>query len=161
MKRWVPLLTLSLAACSQRPPTVEECKALAVPGRVVERCYGGNLKNGRYVGDLKCWPFSRAQRLRGLWLITMEESAFYPNARALGDVNSRRARVWLQSDLVNKRPELLASAQGASTRIYAVDLEGRLSLCDGMFGHFGMFPREVVAERFHSMRLLRLLPNVP
>jgi hypothetical protein len=106
------------------------------------------------VGDLKCWPFSKPQRLVGLWLIGLEASEFYPNARSLTDLNGRTPRVWLQSDLLERRPELLAAAQGAGSRVYAVELEGRQALCDGMFGHFGMYPRQVIAERFFSLRLL-------
>lgn len=62
--------------------------------------------------------------------------------------------MWLESDLLEKRPELLGAAQGAGRRVYAVELEGRESLCDGHFGHMGMSPRQVIADRFYSMRLL-------
>lgn len=153
--RLLPLLALVMASCGQKPPTAEECKALAAPKAVVARCYGGNIgPNGSYVGDLKCWPFSRPHRLVGLWLIGLEASEFYPNAKTLRDVDNRRPQIWLESALVERRPELLAAAQGAGTRVYAVELEGRQSLCDGMFGHFGLYPRQVIAERFYSMRPL-------
>lgn len=151
----LPLLALLLSACGQKPPTAEECKALAAPKAVVTRCYGGNFgPNAHYVGDLKCWPFSKPQRLVGLWLIGLEASEFYPNARTLQDIDNRRPQIWLESGLLEGRPELLAAAQGAGTRVYAVDLEGRQSVCNGMFGHFGIYPRQVIAERFYSMRLL-------
>jgi hypothetical protein len=152
--RLLPLFALLLACCGQRPPTAEECKALAAPNAVVARCYGGKLEpSASYIGDLKCWPFSKPQRLVGLWLIGLEASEFYPNAKSLQEVN-QRPQIWLESSLLERRPELLAAAQGAGTRVYAVELEGRQSLCDGMFGHFGMYPRKVIAERFYSMRLL-------
>jgi hypothetical protein len=150
--RLLPLLAVAVAACDQQPPTAQECKALADPKAVIDRCSGGNL-SGSYVGDLKCWPFSKPERLSGLWVIRMEGSDFYQNARNLEDVANRRPE-WLESDLVERRPELLAAAQGAGTRVYAVEFEGRQSLCDGYFGHFGMYPREVIAARFYSMRLL-------
>jgi hypothetical protein len=89
-----------------------------------------------------------------LWLIGLEASEFYPNAKSLQEADKRRSQVWLESPLLERRPELLAAAQGAGTRVYAVELEGRQSLCKGMFGHFGMYPRQVIAERFYSMRLL-------
>ena len=153
--RLLPLLELLLASCGQKPPTAEECKALGAPKAVVARCYGGNLgPSASYIGDLKCWPFSKPQRLVGLWLIDLEASEFYPNAKTLQEADKRRPQIWLESALLERRPELLAAAQGAGPRAYAVELEGRQSLCDGMFGHFGMYPRQVIAERFYSMRLL-------
>lgn len=153
--RVLPFLALLVASCGQKLPSAEECKGLAAPKAVVERCYGGNLgPNATYIGDLKCWPFSKPQRLVGLWRIGLEASEFYPNAKRLQEVDHRRPEVWLESPLLERRPELLAAAQGAGTRVYAVELEGRQSLCNGMFGHFGMYPRQVIADRFYSMRLL-------
>ena len=115
---------------------------------------GGDLHNGKYVGDLKCWPFSTPKRLRGAWLISLEASEFYPNVGTVREVSKRQTRTWLESDLLEHRPELLAAARGAGTRIYAVEFQGRESLCDGYFGHMGMAPREVIVDRFYSMRLL-------
>lgn len=145
-----------LASCEQKPPTVEECKALAAPKAVIARCYGGSLgPRASYIGDLKCWPFSKPQRLVGLWLIDLEASEFYPRAKTPQYVDTVRPQIWLESPWLEGRPELLAAAQGAGTRVYAVELEGRQSLCNGKFGHFGMYPQQVIAERFYSMRLLR------
>ena len=159
MTRWLLLLTSLIASCAQGQPTPEACKALADPEAVLKRCYGGDLERGKYVGDLKCWPFSNPQRLRGIWLIDLEASEFFPNVNTLKDVRNRRSHVWLKSGLLDHRPELLAAAQGAGTRLYAVEMDGRQALCDGMFGHFGMSRRQVIAERFHTMRLLASSPS--
>src|SRR5690242_7034111 len=122
--RSLPLLALLLASCGQKPPSAQECKALGTPQAVVKRCYGGNLApSATYVGDLECWPFSKPQRLVGLWLIGLEASEFYPNAHSLTDLNNRKSHVWLQSDLLERRSEVRAAAQGAGTRVYAVELE--------------------------------------
>lgn len=155
MNRTVPLLALSLAACSHNPPTAEECKALADPKAVIQRCTDGNLSpSAKYVGDLKCWPFSKSERLRGLWVIDLEASAFYPNANTVPPLDFRHPPTWLETDLIDRRPELLAAAQGAGRRVYAVEFQGRKALCDGPFGHMGVFPREVIVERFYSLRPL-------
>jgi hypothetical protein len=43
-----------LASCGHAPAP-EECKALADPKAVIERCYGGKLDgSAKYIGDLKC-----------------------------------------------------------------------------------------------------------
>lgn len=164
------MLSLVLAACGKTSdsPTVNqgrtaewkanytpaECKALADPKAVVDRCLGGNLASAKDIDDLQCWPFSKPRRLQGIWLIGLEASQFYPRARNLEEVENHESQIWLETDILESRADLLAAAQGAGTRVYAVDLEGREALCDGMFGHFGMYPKQVIVEQFHSMRLL-------
>jgi len=94
-------------------------------------------------------------RLRGIWLIGFEESEFYPDIQKLEEIPDGVGKVWFKSDLLDKNAELLAAAQGKETRVYVVDFEGRTTLCDGMFGHSGMFPRQVIADRFYAMRRLQ------
>jgi hypothetical protein len=110
--------------------------------------------SAKYVGDLKCWPFSKSERLRGLWEINLEASHFYPNAERAPPLDSPHPPMWLETDLIDRRPELLAAAQGAGPRVFAVELQGREALCDGLFGHMGVYPREVIVERFYSLRPL-------
>lgn len=97
----VVALLLLLAACGQEadapvqrhdgalrfkaPYSAAECRSLATPDAMLKRCYGGNLETGQYVGDQQCWPFSEPRRLRGLWVIGLEVSVFYPNVNALRD----------------------------------------------------------------------------
>ena len=150
MSRWILLLSFLLAACGERPPTVQECKALAAPKAAIDRCYGGKLA-GKYVGDQKCWPFSAPRRLKGVWLIQFEESVFYPNAHSVQDVLDQKGTIWLKSELLERHAELMGT-----TRLYDVELDGRQALCDAGFGHAGMFPREVIPERFYSMRPIPL-----
>jgi hypothetical protein len=153
MPRWLTLVALLGTSCGHNRPNAFECKALAAPKAVLQRCVGGNL-TGKYVGDLKCWPFSQPQRMHGVWVIAMEASNFYPNAST---VTSRETDTWLKTDLLN-RPELIAAAQGAGTRAYLVDFIGRKSLCDGYFGN-GTYRREVIAEHFYSLSRLPIPPT--
>lgn len=111
--------------------------------------------SAKYIGDVKCWPFSKSERLRGLWEINLEASHFYPNANTVPPLDLRHLPMWLETDLIDRRPELLASAQGAGRRVFAVELEGREALCDGLFGNMGVYRREVIVERFYSLRPLR------
>lgn len=158
-----------LAACSQRPEmpanqrssdgqwksayTSAECKALTARDAFLKRCFGGDLKDGNYVGDLKCMPYSRPQRMTGVLVVGLEYSAFFPGASTYADVKGRPDKIWLQA----KPPlpkEVDAAGQGAGTRAYVIDLVGRRSLCDSHYGHFGMFPQEVIAERVVAMRAI-------
>lgn len=90
--------------------------------------------------------------MRGIWIIDLEASKFFSGASTLKEATGQP--MWLETDLLHKRGELLAATQGAGRRVYAIELDGRESLCDGAFGHFGMTPRQVIADRFHTMRLL-------
>jgi hypothetical protein len=88
----------------------------------------------------------------------LEASEFYPSVEALKknwrNPQQWTPQVWLQSDLLNRPTAIRAASGGAGARLYAVDFEGRQSLCDATFGHFGIYRREIIAERFYSMRLL-------
>lgn len=150
--RFPPCLFLLLTSCGHAP-IPPDCKALSKPKAVVDRCFGGKLDDASaYVGDLRCWPFSPPHRMRGIWIIDLETSKFFPNASTIKEATGQP--LWLETDLLDKRSELLAAAQGAGRRVYAVELDGRESLCDGAFGHFGMTPRQVIAGNFHTIRLL-------
>jgi hypothetical protein len=157
--RFLLLLALLLGSCAQRTATVEQCKSLAAPKAILQRCFDGDLQHGKYVGELKCWQFSPTKRTRGVWFVGLEASELYPSAEALRQNRGSgpghwRPQVWFDTKLLDSRPELRAAGGGAGERIYSVEFDGRQSLCNGKFGHFGNYPREVVAERFYSMRLL-------
>ena len=157
-----------LAACGQRSEapankrssdghwkgvyTIAECKALTLRDAVLQRCFGGDLKDGNYVGDLRCMPYSPRQRMVVVWLVGLEVSAFFPEASTYVEVKAR-PKIWLRA----KPPlpkEVVAARQGAGTRAYAIDLIGRRSLCDFHYGHFGMSPQEVIAERLVAIRAI-------
>ena len=154
MARWLPLVTLLLASCGHSP-TPQECKSLAQPKAVIKRCFGGDLTRNTYLGDLRCWPFSASHQMRGVWLIGLETSVFYPGASRAEQLRGN-SEIWLQTDLFERRPDLVAAAQGAGAVAYVVDFDGRSSLCDGTFGHFGVSRRQVIVDKFHSMTPLAL-----
>jgi hypothetical protein len=95
--------------------------------------------------------------LRGIWVIDLEPSQFFPNVSTLKKANGEPK--WLESNLLHSRGQILDAARGAGRRVYGVDFEGRHSLCDSDFGHMGMPPRVVIANRFYSMRLLPSRPS--
>jgi hypothetical protein len=115
----------------------------------LERCYGGDLRRGRYAGDTACWPFAKTQRLEGVWRVGLESSTF----TAVGSAVGSEPRVyWLE---IKKPPaSVVASMQGDKPQAFAVVLLGRRSLCPGVFGHAGTWTDEVFVDRLISLRKL-------
>jgi len=111
------------------------------------------LVDKNYVGDFKCMPYSPPQRLRGVWVVDLEYSGFFPNASSYEETESRPDKIWLRVE-PSPSPEVKASEQGAGVRAYTIEVIGRRSLCDFNYGHMGMSPREVVAQRILTMRPL-------
>jgi len=108
---------------------------------------GGSIY-GNYIGDLKCWPFSRPQQLRGVLLGGFESSDFYPGATTLEQVRNSRSKIWFESDV--PIPASFDRAKIGLPSAYLLDVEGRFSLCDGWFGHQGQYPREFIVSRYYS-----------
>jgi hypothetical protein len=119
----------------------------------LQRCFGGHFVDENYVGDFKCMPYSPPERLHGVWVIGLEYSGFFPNASSYTETEGRSDKIWLRAK-PSPSPEVTAAGQGAGTRAYAVELIGRRSLCDFNYGHMGMSPQEVIAQRIISMRPL-------
>ena len=112
-----------------------------------------HLTEAKYVGDLKCMPYSPSERLSGVWVIGLEYSGFFPNASSYEETERRADKIWLEA-VPSPSAEVTAAGLGAGTRAYAVDLVGRRSLCDFNYGHMGMSPQQVIAERIVAMRPL-------
>ena len=144
-----------MAACGQPQwkgaYSAAECKKLTERDSYLQRCFGGKLDEENYVGDLKCLPYSSPEHLIGVWVVDLEYSGFYPNASSYKETEGRSDRIWLRAE-PSPSPEVTAAGQGAGTRAFAIELMGRRSLCDFNYGHMGVSPREVIAERIIAMR---------
>lgn len=151
LKSSFPLVSLSLLSCGHAEYTAQECKALAAPQAYFDRCMGGKI-NGKYVGDLECWPFSPPRRERGILLDEFERSEFYPDATSFEQVAKMKGRIWVDFDLEGPAPPLLQRPATGKTQAFLVEAEGRLSLCGAWFGHLGNYPREFIITRFYSVR---------
>ena len=90
-----------------------------------------------------------------VWIIGLETSLFYPGVSRADQVRGN-SNIWLETDLFNRRPDLVAAGQGAGPVAYMVDFYGRKSLCDGTFGHLGTSGQQVIVEKFRSMTPLPL-----
>jgi hypothetical protein len=107
---------------------------------------GGKI-NGDYIGDLKCWPFSKPQRLNGILQAGFEHSEFYPNAKNPAESKNPELRIWFEDQSAEPPPKALRASPDGLMHTFMVEAEGRLSLCDGWFGHQGQYPREFIANR--------------
>ena len=156
MKRFSLILLVLATSCARTPPTADECRALADPNAVVQRCFG-DAQSGIAVSTAECWPYSKPTRLTGLWLLDLERSSFYPNARGIGDIKrqgwGRVLEIENEEDFWKRHPEHLAAVGGAGAPVYKVELEGRQSLCGDVLEH-SINPPHVIAQRFYSMRLV-------
>jgi len=151
MTRWIPLFLLPLLSCAQKEYTPAECASLASPNQFLQRCMGGKV-NGDYIGDLKCWPFSKRQHLDGVLAFSFEHSVFYPNATTRAQIEGVEPRIWFEDESIQPPPKPLRGSPDGTTHVFLVQAEGRLSLCDGWFGHLGHYPREFIASRILSAR---------
>lgn len=143
------VLLVVLAGCSGSQSAITNCADAAKPALVIEKCFGGNLQTGHYVGDVACFPFSAAQRFTGIWHVELEGSFFEaPSANGVLPRN-----VWL--DVANPPKAAVASMQGDTPRDFAVDLIGRRSLCRGVFGHMGVIPHQITVETMTTIRQVR------
>lgn len=179
MKRCWPGFLLFGAACSQQAdapvaahrasddwkasysPT--ECKALTENAAYLLRChpevdptdpnFAEKLDEENFVGRFNCMPYSPPQRFEGVWVIGMESSRFYPNVSTYEATTNLPDQTWLEFD-VSVPPEATEAGQGAGTHAYSIDVIGRRSLCEWHYGHLGMSPHEVVAQRIVSLQPL-------
>jgi hypothetical protein len=154
VKRVVPILFVLLLSCGEKRYTAQECRALELT--VPQRCFGGSVRSGKYVGELKCWPFSKPHRMRGVWVFGLEASDFAPNASR---ITPNPVDTWLDVDEIGVPPQVEAAFQSNASNPwagYAIDFVGRQSLCDENYGQFGSFKHEVIVEQFNSIRRLPL-----
>lgn len=133
--------------------SASECKALTEPTTYVDRCYGGDLEKGTFVGATACMPYSPPERMQGVWVVDLEHSAFFLGAATYAEVEGNSSTVWLQTELL---PDASSSAQGAGMTAFAIDLIGRRSLCDFRYGHFGLSSQEVIPQRILRIRQLAM-----
>ncbi len=156
MSHWpIFMLCLLTVSCSEKSYTAEECRALASPKAYLDRCLGGRI-NGEYIGDLKCWPFAD-RRLHGvLWSSGNENAGFYPNATSFKDTEKSDAKIWPGNDPHLILPPSLQNLRPTLEHAWLVDAEGKMSQCDGWFGHLGAYPREFIITKFHSVREIPL-----
>jgi len=90
--------------------------------------------------------------MRGIWVISLENSSFYENAASIGPEMSDLSQIWLEPDQWGA--EQTRAAQGERVRSYLVEFVGRRSLCRSGYGHMGVRPKEVVVDRFTSIRAI-------
>lgn len=158
MKRCLLILLMLVTSCARTSPTAEECRTLAAPNAVVQRCFGGNLDSGASMSEVECWPYSKPEPLKGLWLLDLERSSFFPNAQSISDIKreSSGLELGIENEAIfwKEHPEQRGAVQGAGTHVYRVELVGRRFLCRDKLEYSIILPPQVLVERFNSIRLI-------
>lgn len=98
---------------------------------------------------LACFPFSKPERMSGVWVIGLERSSFFENTRRYGPSLEQRYDTWLYvEDATWKK---VAPPTAPLDQWFHVELIGRRSMCDGMWGHMGISPKAVIVDRVLSI----------
>ena len=134
-----------LAGCNASPP--QDCAVANAPKRAIE-CLEQNATKNEREQLLTCFPFAKPEMMEGLWIIDLERSSFYENAKVYSPTLERANDVWLYVDDELRRK--VERQFGPSQRLMVAFI-GRRAKCDGPWGHMGMSPKAVVVERLVSI----------
>lgn len=100
----------------------------------------------------QCYKMTKPQRIQGFWnddfegsqFCTIPKDCFYPHVGT-----------WLE--FADPKME----AREPTEKLYQVDFIGRRPLHSGSFGHFGLFPTDVVVDRIISIKQVQAPPPQP
>jgi hypothetical protein len=105
-----------------------------------------------------CIRFDPSRRFAGIWLDVFEGSDFYEGRTALPPpAQPEDAAAWLTMPEQVKHG--LALGQSGHGRFWRITFIGRQSSVKGHYGHFGMWPSEIVVEKILSAEALSTPPN--
>ncbi len=106
----------------------------------------------RYIGDRACYQFGAPQTYVGIWIDGFEDSHFHQGVLALTDLPDRShpLDVWFEPDEVTQYSGTLP--EPGLGKAYLIAFKGREAIrkdegeLNG-FGHLGVFPRLIIADR--------------
>lgn len=173
-KAVVPIFFMLLASACSNPEEVEaptvwkgsysaaECRQLMDFEAAIERCGHGDvnlLGNVIETDPSICIPYSKPQRMTGVWLAGFEFSAFYEGAHDYDDVLQIEGEVldgdvWFRDDGIDQ-PPAIEPPNGTNLHTlaaYYVEILGRKSLCGGAYGHLGGSSYEVLPTQVMVIR---------
>ena len=99
----------------------------------------------------QCVRFDPPRRFHGLWRDNFEGAIFCPSPASRCE-ESGKNDIWFEWRF--SLPEKYEAPGG----LYEVEFVGRASSYRGGYGHMGMFPREVIADRLISMTVIEPPP---
>jgi hypothetical protein len=117
---------------------------------MLNRCFEGGHITSAYIGETKCLPFSRPERMKGVWIRAFEGSNFYPGVDRYSPSMDRDLSTWLAVD--DRTADAVAGKFDGTPKAYVVEIVGRRSLCAWSYGHMGVYANEVLADRLISVR---------
>ncbi len=146
---------IALASCDQRVALMtegelDELQAM-LPGMTAECVdkarYGGIAAISALAAD-ECFKMASPQRLRGIWRNEFEDSGFCPEPATDCEYVSQHDAIWLSQSKTAQGQDLSQLDDG---NLYQIEFVGRLVVQRGMFGHSGMYGREVVVDQVISL----------
>lgn len=149
---------IALASCGQpvAQMTEDELNELQtmMPGMTAECVdiarYGGITAISALAAD-ECFKMASPQRFRGIWRNEFEGSGFCPEPDTVCEYGSRHDAIWLSRSKTVQGLQLPRLDDG---NLYQIEFVGRMVTERGMFGHSGMYGREVVVDRVISLHPL-------
>ena len=106
-----------------------------------------------FLPDEQCYKMDPPRRWRGLWRNDFEGSQFCPAPATECSHEISEDAIWL--DFTVSLPAPLKEPGG----LYAVDFVGRAPSYRGIYGHLGVFSREVVVDRMITMKEIESPPK--
>jgi hypothetical protein len=105
----------------------------------------------------QCLKFTKPQRMHGLWRNDFEGSQFCPahSRECSPSASGSREQTWFDQRF-SLPPQYKRQPPGG---LYEVEFIGRRSQYSGMYGHFGMFNQEVIADRLISLKEIQPPPE--
>ncbi len=89
-----------------------------------------------------------ARRMRGVWILDLEESRFYPGQRTAQVDEGARPAIWLTTSTKVSHDDVRRRG------VYAIDFVGRRTKYRVPSGHLGMYDYEIIADRIMSLHAL-------
>jgi len=155
----VPALMLSSLAFSSSAAAAADKDCFVVTAETHPTL--GEYSIAEYVGDRACVDFAEPRTYQGIWINEFEGSRYFDGARDLAEVAKMDDRVWFSFDEKTQWP---GEARHELYRAYKVIFDGRQARdmkrppLEG-YGHFGMSPGLVLADRVVSIEDIGPAPH--
>lgn len=134
------------ALCTSATATAEHHKASTPAGCNFQ--HGGKML---FLGSAECFKTVPVTRMRGLWVIGLEESIFFEGKSALPPKSA--GAVWLDVDVAQAIRPTGVHVDGQRHRFIIV-FNGRKGPTPGIYGHMGQYESGIYIEKILSIKAI-------